>query len=57
MSESPMKPMPEPREGGLTRADDRLRLNHRMPPRLGIAPLLRIGVQAFNKQYPGIAYA
>ena len=34
---------PEPLEEMLTGADDRLRLNHWMPPQAGIVPRIRIG--------------
>ena len=44
MTENPPKPMtPEPLEGALTGADDRLLLNHWMPPQAGIVPRIRIG--------------
>lgn len=44
MTESIAQPMtPEPLEGALTGADDRLLLNHWMPPQAGIVPRIRIG--------------
>ena len=44
MTESPAQPMtPEPLEGALTGADDRLLLSHWMPPQAGIVPRIRIG--------------
>ena len=44
MTESPAKPTtPEPLEGALTGADDRLLLNHWLPPQEGIVPRVRIG--------------
>ena len=44
MTESPPRPMaPEPLEGALSGADDRLLLNHWMPPQAGIVPRIRIG--------------
>jgi methionine sulfoxide reductase catalytic subunit len=89
MTEDPAQPAYEPLEAALTGADDRLRLNHWLPPQNGIVPRIRIGkrwvnvlwavpigvtalivliaiaqslrelpsVQAFIKQYPGIAQA
>jgi sulfoxide reductase catalytic subunit YedY len=41
MSDTPA--MPEPLEAALTGADDRLRLNHWLPPQNGIVPRIRIG--------------
>ncbi len=39
MNDSPAKPMtPEPFEGALKGADDRLLLNHWLPPQAGIVP-------------------
>ena len=44
MTENAVPPMtPEPLEGALTDADDRLRLNHWLPPQTGIVPRIRIG--------------
>jgi sulfoxide reductase catalytic subunit YedY len=43
MSENSDTPASEPLEAALTGADDRLRLNHWLPPQAGIAPLIRIG--------------
>jgi hypothetical protein len=44
MTERPPEPIaPEPLEGALTSADDRLRLNHWLPPQNGIVPRIRIG--------------
>ena len=44
MTETPAQPMtPEPLESALTGADDRLLLNHWMPPQAGIVPRIRIG--------------
>ena len=41
MSEIPA--MPQPLEAALTGADDRLRLNHWLPPQAGIVPRIRLG--------------
>ena len=44
MTDSSANPMtPEPLEGALTGADDRLLLNHWLPPQSGIVPRIRIG--------------
>ena len=44
MTKNAAQPMaPEPLEAALTGADDRLRLNHWMPPQAGIVPRIRIG--------------
>jgi sulfoxide reductase catalytic subunit YedY len=44
MTENSAQPMtPEPLEGALTGADDRLLLSHWLPPQEGIAPRVRIG--------------
>ena len=44
MTENPPRPRaPEPLEGALSGADDRLLLNHWMPPQAGIVPRIRIG--------------
>jgi sulfoxide reductase catalytic subunit YedY len=44
MSDLPAQPMtPELLEGALTDADDRLLLNHWMPPQAGIVSRIRIG--------------
>ncbi len=44
MTENPAKPIsPEPLERSLTGADDRLLLNHWLPPQTGIVPQIRIG--------------
>jgi DMSO/TMAO reductase YedYZ molybdopterin-dependent catalytic subunit/thiosulfate reductase cytochrome b subunit len=44
MTENSSPPIaPEPLESALTGADDRLLLNHWMPPQTGIAPRIRIG--------------
>ena len=44
MTEPAAEPIaPEPLEATLTGADDRLRLNHWMPPQAGIVPQIRIG--------------
>jgi methionine sulfoxide reductase catalytic subunit len=49
MSESPARPTAaEPLEAALTGADDRLRLNHWLPPQTGIAPRIRIGRRWIN---------
>ena len=49
MTESPAQPMtPEPLEAALTGADDRLRLNHWLPPQDGIVPRVRIGQRWVN---------
>ena len=39
---------PEPLEAALTGADDRLRLNHWLPPQTGIVPRIRIGQRWVN---------
>lgn len=41
-------PSPEPLRAGLSGADDRLRLNHWMPPQQGIFPRIRIGRRWIN---------
>ena len=38
----------EPRRAKLSDADDRIRLNHWMPPQNGIAPRIRIGRRWIN---------
>lgn len=44
MTENAVPPTtPETLEGALTKADDRLRLNHWLPPQTGIVPRIRIG--------------
>ena len=43
MNESPAPSASEPLEAALTSADDRLRLNHWLPPQNGIVPRIRIG--------------
>jgi hypothetical protein len=49
MSDNPAKPTTsEPLEGALTGADDRLRLNHWLPPQTGIVPRIRIGRRRIN---------
>jgi len=35
-------------EGALTGADDRLRLNHWLPPQAGIVPRIRVGARRFS---------
>jgi len=35
-------------EGALTGADDRLRLNHWLPPQAGIVPRIRVGAWRFS---------
>ena len=41
-------PSPEPLRASLSNADDRIRLNHWMPPQRGIFPRIRIGSRWFN---------
>ena len=41
-------PSPEPLRASLSDADDRIRLNHWMPPQQGIAPRIRIGRHWYN---------
>jgi sulfoxide reductase catalytic subunit YedY len=41
--EAPMPASPDPLQASLSDADDRLRLNHWLPPQQGIAPRIRIG--------------
>lgn len=49
MSDNPAKPTTsEPLEGALTGADDRLRLNHWLPPQAGIVPRIRFGRRWIN---------
>ena len=48
MTESPAPPAYEPLEAALTSADDRLLLNHWMPPQAGIVPRIRIGQHWVN---------
>jgi sulfoxide reductase catalytic subunit YedY len=49
MSESPVKAMtPEPLEGALTGADDRVFLNNWLPPQVGVVPKIRIGRRWIN---------
>src|SRR5579872_1892837 len=49
MSESPAKPMtPEPLEGALGGAGDRVLLNDRLPPQVGVVPKIRIGRHWIN---------
>ena len=49
MSETPVKPMtPEPLEGALTGADDRILLNNWLPPQAGVVPKIRIGRRWIN---------
>ena len=49
MSESPVKAMtPEPLEGALTGADDRVLLNNWLPPQVGVVPKIRIGRRWIN---------
>ena len=49
MSETPVKAMtPEPLEGALTGADDRILLNNWLPPQAGVVPKIRIGRRWIN---------
>jgi methionine sulfoxide reductase catalytic subunit len=48
MTEDPAQPAYEPLEAALTGADDRLRLNHWLPPQEGIVPRVRIGKRWVN---------
>ena len=48
MPENPHNPTMEPLRANLSDADDRIRLNHWMPPQQGIAPRIRIGRRWFN---------
>lgn len=48
MLKSPQSPSPEPLRAKLSDADDRIRLNHWMPPQQGIAPRIRIGRHWIN---------
>ena len=48
MNESPAPSASEPLKAALTSADDRLRLNHWLPPQNGIVPRIRIGQRWVN---------
>jgi methionine sulfoxide reductase catalytic subunit len=48
MTEGAAPPADEPLEAALTGADDRLRLNHWLPPQDGIVPRVRIGKRWVN---------
>jgi DMSO/TMAO reductase YedYZ molybdopterin-dependent catalytic subunit/thiosulfate reductase cytochrome b subunit len=48
MTERLQHPSPEPLRASLSDADDRIRLDHWMPPQQGIFPRIRIGRRWFN---------
>ncbi|MGG6892338.1 molybdopterin-dependent oxidoreductase [Rhizobium sp. BR 315] len=48
MSKAPQPPPTEPLRASLSDADDRIRLNHWMPPQQGIFPHIRIGQRWIN---------